>query len=119
MDDEDIKKDNINNEKDTKADDFDTIMGQVRDALSESSELIEKQRSEIDDLKKQIEELKKNDSEPEDGSEDVTKDDFAQFKDEIKKMLQQYNRTNPSLGGEEKQETFEENQMKLLGIRRF
>lgn len=69
------------------------------------------QQKEIEDLKKQIKDFKK----PAEETETLKPDDLTDFKNDIKEMLQGYNRNNPN---EVKNDTFEKTQMDILN-RRF
>ena len=69
------------------------------------------QQKEIEDLKKQLAEFKK----PAEETEGLKQEDLTDFKNDIKEMLQGYNRNNPTV---EKNNDFEKSQMDLLN-RRF
>ena len=69
------------------------------------------QQKEIEELKKQILDFKK----PVEEKDMLSNEDLTEFKNDIKEMLQGYNRNNPI---QEKNDNFEKTQMDLLN-RRF
>lgn len=79
--------------------------------FSDIKNIMVSQQKEIEELKKQIEDFKKPEKEP----ESLKPGDLNDFKNDIKEMLQGYNRNNPST---ERNETFEKSQMDILN-RRF
>ena len=70
------------------------------------------QQKEIEDLKKQIAEFKK----PTEETEGLKQEDLTDFKNDIKEMLQGYNRNNPADNNNDT--SFEDAQMDMLK-RRF
>lgn len=84
----------------------------LQSIFSDIKNIMVSQQKEIEDLKKQIEDFKK----PSEEVEILKPEDLTEFKNDIKEMLQGYNRNNPN--NIEKNETFEKTQMDILN-RRF
>lgn len=83
----------------------------LQSIFSDIKNIMVSQQKEIEDLKKQIEDFKK----PAKEAEPLKQEDLTDFKNDIKEMLQGYNRNNPD---EVKNDTFEKTQMDILN-RRF
>lgn len=104
METEEVKEETTEEVKE--GDDISSIFTDIKD-------LITAQHKEIESLKSEIKTLKEGEK---DEKKEEEKTAFDEFKEDIKRMLQGYNRNNP--GDTEKNVDFEKSQMDLLN-RRF